>query len=99
MKRKISLFLWFTLIAGLLVSDPVIAQTKAQKKAEQKKEEQKKRSAKAEEQGKKRHRKLQTKDVQKRMKRNKKRYHHVDSFDRRPGFWQRMFPRKKPSAY
>ena len=73
--------------------------TKAQKKAEQKQEDQKRSVAKAEEEGRKRHYKLQSKDVKKRMKRNKKRYQHVDTFDRRPGFWQRLFPRKKPSAY
>ena len=73
--------------------------TKAQKKAEQKKEQQKARSEKAERAGKKKHLKIQTKEVQKRMKRNKKRYHHVESFDNKPNFWRRIFPRKKPSAY
>jgi hypothetical protein len=99
---KKNTFVIFLFLTGILLAsdNACIAQaTKAQKKAEKKQEEQKRNAIKAEEKGRKHHLKLQSKDVQKRMKRNKKRYHHVDSFDRRPGFWQRLFPRKKPSAY
>jgi hypothetical protein len=100
MKKNNFVFLTILTAFFLVAGNNCIAQTtKAQKKAEKKQEEQKRKSIKAEEAGKKHHLKLQSKDVQKRMKRNKKRYHHVDSFDRRPGFWQRIFPRKKPSAY
>ena len=60
--------------------------------------QQKKKAKKAEEEGKKRHRKIQTKNVKKRMKRNDKRYQHIDSYDRRPGFIKKLFPRKRPSA-
>ncbi len=73
--------------------------TKAQKKAEQKKEQQARIAKKAEEKGRKRHEAIQTKDVRKKMKRNKKRYNHVDSYDRRPNFIQRIFKRKRASAY
>lgn len=97
MKKIINLFL--IAVFAFTVAELPAQTTKAQKKAEQKKEEQKARSAKAEKQGKKKHLKLQTKDVQKRMKRNKKRYHHVESFDNKPNLWRRIFPRKRPSAY
>lgn len=70
--------------------------SKAQRKAEKAKQEQIKKQHKAEEEGRKRHLKLQSKDVKKRWKKNKKRYKHVDAFDRRPNFWQRIFPRKRP---
>lgn len=103
MKMKFRLLRVCFLVISCLIFSSVSAEaqtaTKAQKKAEQKKEDQKRSAAKAEEEGRKRHYKLQSKDVKKRMKRNKKRYDHVDSFDRRPKFWQKLFPRKKPSAY
>jgi ribosomal protein L9 len=98
-KNSFAIFLLLTGIFLASAADCTGQNTKAQKKAEKKQEEQKRNAIKAEEKGRKHHLKLQSRDVQKRMKRNKKRYHHVDSFDRRPGFWQRLFPRKKPSAY
>lgn len=97
--QNIKYFFLVLLVSAASFLAPAQSPTKAQKKAEQKKEAQKKRAAKAEAEGKKRHLKLQSKDVQKRMKRNKKRFAHVDSFDRRPNFWQRIFPHKRPSAY
>lgn len=69
---------------------------KKQKQAEKKKQEQVKKQMKAEELGRKRHYNLQSKEVKKRMRKNKRRYNHVDSFDRRPNLIQRIFPRKKP---
>ncbi|MBK7887407.1 MAG: hypothetical protein IPJ86_08915 [Bacteroidetes bacterium] len=69
---------------------------KKQKQAEKAKQEQIKKQMKADEIGRKRHLKLQSKDVKKRWKKNKRKYKHVDSFDRRPNFWQRIFPRKRP---
>jgi len=72
--------------------------TNQQKKAEQKKEQQAKASDKSQKKGREHHVSIQSKEVKKRMKRNRKRYDHVDSFDRRPNFIQRLFHRKKPSA-
>ena len=96
---------WLLLPLLLLIAVPEsgsLAQSggksKQEKRAEKKKEEQKKKAKKAEEEGKKRHRKIQTKNVKKRMKRNDKRYQHIDSYDRRPGFIKKLFPRKRPSA-
>jgi hypothetical protein len=98
MKR---ILLFFTLIISANIA---IAQTDAhhssqEKKATQKKEKQEKAALKAEEKGIKKHRSIQSKEVRKRMKRNDKRYQHLDSSDRRPNFFRRLFPRKKPSAY
>lgn len=102
--KHLRLILLLTLLAGSAAVSEVHAQespkaTKAQRTADKKKEQQVKASAKAEEKGRKRHYNLQSKEVKKRMKRNKHRYDHVDSFDRRPNFIQRIFHRKPPSAY
>lgn len=99
---KFSDLKWLVLLIFLGVSNAIYSQstsggtTKAQRKAEKAKQEQVKKQQKAEDEGRKRHLKLQSKDVKKRWKKNKKRYKHVDAFDRRPNFWQRIFPRKRP---
>lgn len=67
-----------------------------QKKAEKAKIEQEKKQRKAEEEGRKRHYKLQSKNVKKRWKKNGRRFGHVDTFDRKPSLWRRVFPRKHP---
>lgn len=70
--------------------------SKKQKQAAKAKKEQVRKQQKAEKEGKKRHFKIQSKDVQKRWKKNNRRYKHVDAYDRRPNLWQRIFPRKRP---
>lgn len=92
--------LFFLVLAWLNVFSAT-AQTdgnvnKKQKQAAKAKKEQIRRQEKADKKGRKRHFKIQSKDVQQRWKKNKRRYKHVDSYDRRPGFWQRIFPRKRP---
>jgi len=87
----------------LLVATCLYAQDKGsagrkQRKAEKVKEEQVKRQMKADKLGRKRHYKLQSKSVKSRWKKNKRRYKHVDAFDRRPGIMQRLFPRKRPES-
>jgi hypothetical protein len=69
---------------------------KKQKKAEKAKQEQIKKQRKAEELGKKRHAKIQSKEVKKRWKKNKRRYKHVDSFDKKTSLWRKIFPRRRP---
>jgi Na+-transporting methylmalonyl-CoA/oxaloacetate decarboxylase gamma subunit len=96
MKRTLFLLL-LVLITGLQVmSQSDGSARKKQKDAEKKKQEQIKKQMKAEEKGRKKHYNIQSKDVKKRMRKNKRRYNHVDSFDRRPNFIQRIFPRKRP---
>ncbi len=99
MKKLILLILLFVNIQFTHAQSEGGGATKMQKKAAQKKEQQARASEKAEEKGRKHHISIQSKDVKKRMKRNRKRYDHVDSFDRRPNFIQRLFHRKKPTAY
>jgi hypothetical protein len=60
------------------------------------KQKQMKRQMKAEEIGRKRHNKIQSKDVKKRWKKNKRKYKHVDSFDKRAGWRKKLWPRKRP---
>jgi len=91
------------LLFGLLVTCSTLAQSdgsagKKQRKAEKVKQEQAKRQMKADELGRKRHIKLQSASVKKRWKKNKRRFKHVDAFDRRPGLIQRIFPRKRPQS-
>lgn len=94
-----------TILTILLISASVIfaqegsSATKAQRKADKKKQQQIVNAKKAEEKGIKKHRSIQTKEVKKRMKRNDRRFDHVDSFDRRPNFIQKIFKRKRPSHY
>lgn len=95
--------LWITLFCFICFSFSVSAQTDSgkspqEKKAEKKKEQQIKNAEKAEKEGIKKHEELQTKKVRRHMRRNKRRYNHVDSFDRRPNFFQRLFPHKRASA-
>lgn len=90
------------LFLALLSAAPVIAQSdnkgaKNQKQAEKKKQEQVKKQRKAEEIGRKRHEKIQSKDVKKRWKKNKNKYKHVDTFDKRAKWRKKLWPRKRPS--
>lgn len=97
MKRRIGLILCLLILPlTFLVAQSDGSASKKQKQAEKAKQQQIKKQMKAEEIGRKRHYKLQSKDVKKRWKKNKHRYKHVDSFDRRPNFFQRLFPRKRP---
>ncbi len=97
--KHLIVFLLFVSFFNQAIAQSEHKQTKQQRKAEQKKEQQARASIKAEEKGRKHHISIQSKDVKKRMKRNRKRFDHVDSFDRRPNFFQRLFHRKRPSAY
>lgn len=72
--------------------------SKQERAADKKKELQLKKSIKAEKKARKKHRDIQSKKVKKRMKRNDRRYQHVDSYDRRPNFIKRIFPRRRPSS-
>ncbi len=69
---------------------------KKQKKADKAKQEQIKKQRKAIEIGKKRHAKIQAKETKKRWKKNKRRYKHVDSFDKKTSLWRKIFPRRRP---
>ena len=69
--------------------------TKAQKKAEKVKQEQLHKEKKAEIEGRKRHEKIQTAKVRKRMRKHRKGDIHVSSYDNRPGFFKRLFHKKK----
>jgi hypothetical protein len=98
-----SFFAVLTVFCILAFSSTIYAQSDGsarskQKKAEQAKIEQQKKQEKADRLGRKRHTKLQSKDVQKRWKRNNRRYRHIDSYDNRTTFWRRLFPRKRPSS-
>lgn len=97
MIRLLRFFLFvFLLPVSMSLAQSDGSANKKQKQAEKAKQEQIKKQMKAEEIGRKRHAKLQSKEVRKRWKKNKRRYKHVDSFDRRPNLWQRIFPRKRP---
>jgi hypothetical protein len=92
-------FVFILLLA--LVGLDTVAQSdgsagRKQKQAAKAKKEQVRKQEKAEKKGRKRHFKIQSKDVQKRWKKNNRRYKHVDAYDRRPNLWQRIFPRKRP---
>jgi hypothetical protein len=92
----------------ILISFSVVAQheeskkskpSKVQKEAAKKQEAQKRKAEKARSEGLKRHRSIQSKEVRKRMKRNEKhRYQHVDSFDDKPNFFRKIFPRRRPTG-
>lgn len=90
--RKLKLFLF---IAAMLFSFAADAQsgkvTKAQKKAEKTKVEQKRKQEKSELKARKKHEEIQTKKVRGRMRKHRKGDVHVSSYDRRPGFFKRLF--------
>lgn len=69
--------------------------TKAQKKAEKTKQAQLHQQEKAALKGRKQHEKIQTAKVRKRMHKHRKGDIHVNSYDRRPGFFKRLFHRKE----
>ncbi len=97
MKHFLRLFLFLAFL-GL---SPAFSQSdgsarKKQKQAEKAKQEQIKKQMKAEEIGRKRHLKLQSKDVKKRWKKNKRKFKHVDSFDKRARWRQKIWPHKRP---
>ncbi len=100
MKRLILIFflIFGASLSGVYAQTEGTSATKAQKTAKKKKEQQFKNSAKAQKEGRKKHEALQTKEVRKRMKKNRHRYQHVDSFDNRPNFIQRIFHRKPPAG-
>lgn len=91
----------YLLFLSILASAPAFSQSdgsarQKQKQAEKAKQEQIKKQMKAEEIGRKRHLKLQSKDVKKRWKKNKKKYKHVDSFDKRAKWRQKLWPHRRP---
>lgn len=95
--KKLRLLLFVLLIPfSVAMSQSEGSTTKQQKKAEKAKQAQIKKQRKAEELGKKRHAKIQSKEVKKRWKKNKRRYKHVDSFDKKSSLWRRIFPRRRP---
>ena len=98
MKRFCILLCCLLSLSATVFSQTDSGKSTQQKKADKKKEQQIKSAKKAEEEGIKKHEELQTKEVRKRMRRNRHRYNHVDSFDRRPNFFQRLFPHKRASA-
>jgi hypothetical protein len=97
----------FTGLLFLLATGVALPQDTGEKKgrkskqvraAEKKKELQLKKSIKAEKKARKKHRDIQSKKVRKHMKRNDRRYQHVDSYDRRSNLIKRIFPRRRPSS-
>ena len=69
--------------------------TKAQRKAEDKKKELLRKEQKAEIKGRKQHEKIQTAQVRKRMRKHRKGDIHVGSYDKKPGFFKRLFHRRR----
>ena len=65
------------------------------KKEEHKKEIREKNKQKSEIEGRKRHENIQTKAVQKRMKKHRKQRIHVDAYERKPFFLKRWFHKKE----
>ena len=95
MKKLKSLF-WLILVFCTLLANAQSAKvTKAQIKAEEKKKEQLRNEEKAEIKGIKKHESIQTAKVRKRMRKHRKGDIHVDAYDKKPGFFRRLFHRRR----
>ena len=94
--RKVRWFVFYIGMLFILIADAQSAKTtKAQKKAENTKQEQLRKEEKAEIKGRKRHEQIQTAKVRKRMRKHRKGDVHVNAYDRRPGFFKRLFHHKE----
>ena len=85
----------FLILCAIAVSGQSGKVTKAQRKVEDKKKEQLKKQEKAEIKAQKHHKSIQTAKVRKRMRKHRRGDIHVSSYDQRPGFFKRLFHKRK----